>query len=146
MLYYSKLTKKFYDSEQECSQAEKEYEDSKRAAEQSKKEFNSKVNLEKEELSNKIKATEKSLSDAYNNYLTVREQAAKLLNKAYDDYNSMLAQAAEKIKNTQLDKYNAVKKYNEKYGSYIIHYKDEDALNELKRFFNFPDSLFDLLF
>lgn len=135
MLYYSKLTKKFYDSEKDCLDAEKKLQ-AQRAYQKSD------LNPEKEELSRKIDEADKKLKESYNHYLSEKNRAVTVLNDAYDEYAKILNDAKQEIKNAQLNKYDALKKFNDKFGKYTVSYTE----NELNRFFNQPQSFFDLFF
>jgi hypothetical protein len=77
MKYYSENTRKFYDSEQECAQAEIEY-SKKLAAEKAKK----------EELSNTRKERAKEIEDAYKAILEAKQNYSKLLSAFVKDYGS----------------------------------------------------------
>lgn len=77
MKYYSENTRKFYDSEQECAQAEIEY-NKKLAAEKAKK----------EELSNARKTRANEVEEAYKAILDAKKHYNELLNAFVKDYGS----------------------------------------------------------
>ena len=77
MKYYSENTRKFYDSEQECAQAEIEY-NKKLAVEKAKK----------EELSNARKARANEVEEAYKAVLEAQKKYRTLLKKFCEDYGS----------------------------------------------------------
>lgn len=77
MKYYSENTRKFYDSEQECAQAEIEY-SKKLAAEKAKK----------EELSNARKARANEVEEAYKAILEAQKVYREKLNAFMKDYGS----------------------------------------------------------
>lgn len=77
MKYYSENTREFYDSEQECAQAEIEY-NKKLAAEKAKK----------EELSNARKARANEIEEAYKAILEAKKHYNELLDAFVKDYGS----------------------------------------------------------
>ena len=77
MKYYSENTRKFYDSEQECAQAEIEY-NKKLAAEKAKK----------EELSNARKMRANEVEEAYKAVLEAQKAYREKLNAFVKDYGS----------------------------------------------------------
>ena len=77
MKYYSENTREFYDSEQECAQAEIEY-SKKLAAEKAKK----------EELSNARKTRANEIEEAYKAILEAKKHYNELLDAFVKDYGS----------------------------------------------------------
>lgn len=77
MKYYSENTRRFYDSEQECAQAEIEY-NKKLAAEKAKK----------EELSNARKMRANEVEEAYKAVLEAQKVYREKLNAFVKDYGS----------------------------------------------------------
>lgn len=77
MKYYSENTRKFYDSEQECAQAEIEY-SKKLAAEKAKK----------EELSNARKARANEVEEAYKQAIDAQNKYRQLLSRFCKDYGN----------------------------------------------------------
>ena len=77
MKYYSENTRKFYDNEQECAQAEIEY-NKKLAAEKAKK----------EELSNARKTRANEVEEAYKAVLEAQKVYREKLNAFVKDYGS----------------------------------------------------------
>ena len=75
MKYYSENTRKFYDSEQECAQAEIEY-NKKLAAEKAKK----------EELSSARRTRANEVEEAYKQAIDAQNKYRQLLSKFCKDY------------------------------------------------------------
>ena len=129
MKYFSELTNKQYDTEQECKQAEVDF----LAEEEARKKEASLVSKEKKELAKSIEAAEVEVDKAYEEYKQVREKAGKLVEKAELEASNMITEAYKKVKETREAKYKAVAEFNKKYGAYIVQYNDDRALKEFKR-------------
>ena len=139
MLYYSKITKKFYDTADECEKAEL---DATKLKE--KKEMQTKI--DKNMITEKIKSLDEDLEKAYDNYRAAKDEATKILEESNEKVKTILQNAQKEVKAAQTAKYNAIKEYNDKYGVYQVSYSGNDALREFKRMFNFGNSIFDYLF
>lgn len=138
MKYFSEKLNKAFDTEQLCLDAEAQYE--KEQAEQKKKE--ELAIATKKEMANAIEKADQEIDMAYDSYNKAVKQVEEL-KKEYDKKaEEILKPAREAIKDAQKKRFNALKEFNQKYGTYTKTYTGDKALKE----FNRLDSLFDVFF
>lgn len=118
MKYYSEVTSKLYESEEDLLKAEKEFEIKKAEQESRKRKSQEEKRLEKEKYIKNIK-------DAENEYLKVKEDYDHLVNT----YSKKCSELAEKY-------YDAIRAYNDRYGVYSETVESEAADKYFRRFLN----------
>lgn len=122
MRVYSDVTKKFYDTVNECEKAEADYQ------EQLKNEASKKD--EKKELAHKVE-------DSYKEYLKVVEEEAKKLEEARSIYQKNTKQAKENY-------FKARNEFIKKYGSFHMTYKgDQPVVDTIEYNYSLLDDVFD---
>lgn len=128
MRYYSDETKKFYDTVEELTKAEEE-----------KKTTALSVSKQKKELSDAISLADDNLEKALNDYNKIKEDA-------YQTYLETLKPAKDAVDKAQKDKYEALSKFNEKFGTYMVSYTGDKALKEFERTSRLFNSIFNRFF
>lgn len=131
MKYYSEELKKFYNTESELIEAEKESACLKERAESTKK-----------ELAKKVEAAEKRVEDAYDAYQEVRKSADKIVEEANEKIKQIIDPAKQEIKDAEYARTEAIKEFNSKYGVYTTTYSGDKALKEYERFARSFDETF----
>ena len=129
MKYYSELTKKAYDTEEDCINAEKMFAEE----EARKKEEASNLSKEKKELAKVIETADNELDEAYHSYNEAREKANKIISDAEEEASKVLEEARAKVKAAQRKRYEAIADFNKRFGVYTAHYDGDKALKELRR-------------
>ena len=142
MKIYSEILKKFYDSTEDCLQAEKEFNEKKTALEEEKKAKALAVSKEKKELASAVEEAENKLEKAYQEYEIAKEEAKKILEESNQKVLDIINPAKENVKVAQKERYNAISEFNKKFGLYTTTYSGDKAFNELKRMSTWIDSLF----
>ena len=97
-------------------------------------------------MANAIEKANSEIDDARENYAKVYKEADELVKKARKEAEDLLKPAKEKIEEAQQKKYDAVKRFNDKYGTYTVSYTGEKAYNEFKRNSDWFDYIFNKLF
>lgn len=146
MKFYSEHTKKFYDSEEDCKNAEEEFNRQKAEKEEEEKSKMLAVSKEKKELANAIETADANLNKAYEEYELAQKEAKKIMDEAIQKSNEILTPAKENIKNAQVEKYKAISAFNKKYGTYTTTYTGDKAYNEFRRTSDWIDNLFSKFF
>ena len=127
MRYYSDITNKFYDKEEELNKAEE-------TALAEKK----KISSDKKILSKEIEEAEKALDVAYSNYENAKIEAQKVLKEAEQKAKCILDAARDSIVLSKNKHKEAIQKFTNKYGVYTTTYTgkraEEEYLKTLKRF------------
>lgn len=125
MKYYSEITKKTYDTEDECQKEELKFKEEKdkvqKQLDKALKEREEKEKVKeasKKELAKKIEEAEQEVTEANNLYETAKEKAKAILDEAKAKANTILDTAKEKVKEAQEKKYNAVAEFNKQFGPY----------------------------
>lgn len=129
MKYYSELTKKAYDTEEDCINAEKMFAEE----EAKKKEEASNLSKEKRELAKLIEDAENELDEAYHFYTEAKEDADKIVSDAEKEAAKIIDEACTKVKAAQRKRYEAIANFNKRFGVYTAHYDGDKALKELRR-------------
>lgn len=123
MRYYSDKLKKLFENEKDLTTAEKEFDET----------LEKKEKDTKKEMAKAIEKANSEIDDARENYAKVYKEADELVKKARKEAEELLSPAKEKIEEAQKKKYDAVKAFNDKYGTYTVSYTGEKAYNEFKR-------------
>lgn len=142
MKYYSELTKKAYDTEEDCINAEKMFAEE----EARKKEEASNLSKEKKELAKVIENADTELDEAYHAYNEARDKAAKIISDAEKDASKMIEEALATVKAAQRKRYEAISDFNKRFGVYTTHYDGDKALKELRRSTEWMNNIFGNLF
>ena len=142
MKYYSELTKKTYETEDECVAAEKAFQEE----EAHKKELANAASKEKKELVKNIDAAEANLSDAYKEYAKAKEKVKSIYAAAEKEAAEILNTAKKGVQDAEIAKCKAIKEFNSKYGAYTKSYSGEEALKELERSISWIDNIFGGMF
>ena len=142
MKYYSEILRKTYDTEVECTEAEKAYEEAKRAEEEAKAASETKISKRKKELaaevekaSEKLKETEEALEAAENEVKILTEEYSKKI-------ADILKPAKEAVTEATKSRYDAIRNFNKEFGPYTTVLSSSDAYervhkNSLYDFVNF---------
>jgi len=146
MRYYSDITKKFYDTDTACQEAEALFEKELNDAIEKRKERDSAISKEKKELATAIEDAETKLSEAYQNYDLAKEETSKIYDKAKEDALKILKPASEAVTAAQKERYQAISNFNKKFGVYTTSYSGAKAYNELLRTSKIFDNLFNSFF
>lgn len=162
-MFYSEVLDKYFESKKECQKAELQYRlqeaekeakakkaEEERAkmlkiAEDAKREAAAVASKEKKELSNAVEAADAKLTEAYHNYEVKQEEVKKLKEEYEAKIVELINPAKKAIRDAQQERYEAIAKYNKKYGIYEVRYSGDKAYNELKRATAMLDNLFDSL-
>ena len=153
MKYYSEITKKTYDTEDECQKEELKFKEEKdkvqKELDKALKEREEKDKVKetsKKELAKKIEEAEQEVTEANNLYDTAKEKAKAIMDEARKKANVILDTAREKVKEAQEKKYNAVAEFNKQFGPYTTTLTSAQAAqiynNTLRKINDFWDNLF----
>ena len=143
MKIYSEILDKFFDTAEECENAETLYQKEKEEKEQKQKEKSLAISKEKKELATAVETAEAALAKAYDNYEEVKEQVRKILEESNQRALDILQPAKEEIKKAQEEKYKAISAFNKKFGVYTTTYSGDKAYRELKRATSWINDIFD---
>lgn len=138
MKYYSEISKKLYESEEELKKDESEIQERTTVKETTKK-----------ELAKNIQKAEESYNLAVEHYNSALKEVQTLLKDTKEKVDEMLKEPLEEIKNTKADKFNALKDFNKQFGPYITTYTSENVDSDYKQIFNqkFPfEQMIDFIF
>ena len=151
--FYSESLDKYFDSEKECLEAEKEF-----ISEKNKIEKNEVLNegqtasqlakerLNKKELSKEIELADNKLSEANRLYDIAKEKASKIISDANKQAKEILDIAKDEVRKASEEKFSAIAKWNNKFGTYTTTVTGEKAAEELRRTFNQFDDYFSKFF
>ena len=129
MKYYSEQTKQFYDSVEECEEAENQYKE--RLQKQKLEEENkSKV---KKSYAEKIEQAEADLSSAEAAYEEAKKEAISIFDEANERASKLIDDAKERVEQALTSKLNAIKAFNERFGPYTTALNGEKAEKEFNR-------------
>lgn len=119
MKYYSELLNKYFDTEQECLQADLQAEATLDNDKETPNDNTDEVlRLTKTQLLNKIDDLDSKLQDAIKNYNNAVEKAADILNESNAEVEKLLKEADRRVSLAKEDKYKAILDYTSKYGPY----------------------------
>lgn len=130
MKFYSEKLNKFFDTEEECYDAERAQnsEGVKKETEVNKAESN-----EKKQYVKKIEEADNNLEIEYLNYNEAKKKVIELKKKNDAECEKILTEARKALKEAQNKKFDAVQSFTEKYGPYKVSYTGEKALQEMRR-------------
>lgn len=131
MRYYSDITNKFYDKEEELNKAEETVLSEKK-----------KISSDKKILSKKIEETENALALAYEDYDKAKAEVKKILEESNIKCQKILQEANSKITKAKLTNTKAVQEFTDKYGTYTITYTGKKAQEEWQRHLKYFDKIF----
>lgn len=154
-MFYSEILDKYFDSKRECREAEIQHDAEQRtlkAAAEAEKvkqdELNQKrkaeldaVSKEKKALSDAIDEAKQKVTEAEQEYELACDAYKKRVAEAKEAYNktveeakeTLLVPAVNKTKEAQQAKYEAVKAFNDKFGTYTVKYTGDQAYNEMMK-------------
>lgn len=140
MKYYSEILRKTYDTELECTKAEKAYEEAKKAAEEAKAASEAKTSKRKKELASEVEKTSKELKEA-EEALKAAENEVKILTEEYSKKAAdILKPAKEAVTEATKNRYNAICNFNKEFGPYTTVLSSSDAYEKM-----YKNSLYDFL-
>ena len=146
MKVYSELTKKFYETVEDCEKAEKEFEEEKEKLALEKATKDREISKRKKELSDKIEAAEKSADEAYKRYCKVKEETDNDLAECLKKCKERLSESKRELIKCEEDKTNAIREFNQEFGTFQKRYTGDKAITEFNRWVNTFDRLFDVPF
>lgn len=129
MKYYSDLTKKIYDTEDELTDAEKTYE----KEQEDKKQEALKVSNRKKELSKKIQDADDKITSAHNMYDMALQDIKKLSEEYTKKCDEIISAAKKTLNDAEREKYEAVLEFNKEFGPYRTTYTGEKASEQFNR-------------
>lgn len=159
-VFYSELTNKYYDSFEECAEAEKqvkEAEDQKKQELAKQEEKKAEISKEKKAMATAVERAESELDYAYTQlevakekaskiYSEAKEQANEIYKKAEEEMQAVLKDAKQAVTDAQEKKFKAVRDFNNKFGVYTTTYSGNKALEELKRANSWINDIFNGFF
>jgi len=155
-MFYSEILDKYFDSKSECRRAELQYqldkqekEKAAKLAEEKRKEETAVASKEKKALADVIEDAEKRVTAAQNDYQVAYDkykekitQAKEAYAKAVEDASNELTPAKLAIKEAQKARYEAIKAFNDKYGTYTVAYTGDKAYREMQKTINAINDVF----
>ena len=119
MKYYSEELKKFFDTEEQCVSEEQKHRE--------KTEFNK---LTRAKLAKAIEIADKEVDEAYEVLKAATSQVDEL-QKEYDSkVDAIMNPARDKVRKSLKKRADAIKEFNDTYGTYTTAYNGNKALNE----------------
>ena len=143
MKYYSEKTNKYYDSEQECLDAEKQFEEDNKKKELVTAEKKALVSKQKKELSDAIANADKKVDEAYQGLEAARKEAAAIIKEAREKANTLVNEAAKKVETETSERATQIAKFNEQFGPYMVTYTGSKAEEEYNRMIHQIREMFD---
>ena len=153
MRYFSDKLNKFFETEEECKNAEKETADvteNKDTCECKVKDTPiaskevSQKSVKKQLLTN-IDSCRNAVDKAYSDYEIAKDKAAKILEESNKQVEDILNPAKDNIKKAQEAWYKAIDEFNNKFGPYVLYYTGERAAKEYVRLNHIFNDIFKLL-
>lgn len=138
MKYYSEITKKNYNSEKECLEAEKQY--ALKSNEESKKQ--TQLSIRKKQLAKAIEEADEKVTQANKEYEIAKAEAKKVAEEADKKIDEIFTNAENKIKEAESSKFKLIQKWNEEFGTYNKTYTGKKALEEYEKAINRFNNLF----
>lgn len=140
MKYYSELTNKTYNTEDECLNAEasfkkeqKRIQDEIAKAVAEKKAKEEAIQANKKELAKSIEEATKEVEEATSIYNAAKEKAKGILNEANKKANAILEAASDKVKEAEHKRYEAISAFNKKFGPYTTTLTGTKAADEYNK-------------
>lgn len=146
MKYYSDITEKVYNTEEELKAAEKEVLDKKEQEEKNKKalaEKNTAVSAKKKELSTEIRKQEDAINEAYKELEEARKKANEILAEARKRANAVVKTASDKLDEETQKRRDLITSWNKEFGPYTVTYTGERAEEEYRRTLHRIKSMFE---
>ena len=142
MKYFSENLNKLFDSQEELESAEKT------ANEKKEKEAAEKalVSKEKKACSDIVKAADAEVDKAREKYVAARKEAQEIISEAENKAKEVLRAASKELSAAQEKRYDALKKFNEKYGPYTMSFTGEKAYTEWKKAVEMFNDFFNHIF
>lgn len=138
MKYYSEITKKNYNSEKECLEAERQY--ALKSNEESKKQ--TQLSIRKKQLAKAIEEADEKVTQANKEYEIAKAEAKKVAEEADKKIDEIFTNAENKIKEAESNKFKLIQKWNEEFGTYNKTYTGKKALEEYEKAINRFNNLF----
>ncbi len=129
MLYYSEKLEELFENEESLNSAEAKYDEEQQEKERIEKD----KKAEKKRLAKLIEDAEADIDKARDELVKVKEEAMTIVKATEATVNEMLKDAEDKITEAQERRYEAIKNFNEKFGTYTKTYTGDKAYNEFKR-------------
>lgn len=152
-VFYSENLNKYFDTESECQEAEKQYAEAMEAkskalaaAKEKEEAKKNEISKQKKVLADAIDEADKAVTTAYSNLEVVYAAANDMLKEAKQKANKLVDEAKTQLKDAQQKKFEAVSKFNEKFGTYTTIYTGDRALEELRRATSWVNDIFNNFF
>ena len=129
MLYYSEKLEELFENEEALNSAEAKYDEEQQEKERIEKD----KKAEKKRLAKLIEDAEADIDKARDELVEVKAEVVKIIDSTEETVNKMLKDAEDKITQAQERRYEAIKNFNEKFGTYTKTYTGDKAYNEIKR-------------
>ena len=129
MLYYSEKLEELFENEESLNSAEAKYDEEQQEKERIEKD----KKAEKKRLAKLIEDAEADIDKARDELVKVKEEAMTIVKATEATVNEMLKDAEDKITEAQERRYEAIKNFNEKFGTYTKTYTGDKAYNEFKQ-------------
>ncbi|MBO7697096.1 MAG: hypothetical protein J6Y28_04865 [Acholeplasmatales bacterium] len=151
MKFYSEKLEKFFDSEAECKDAEKEYLNKTTLPSMPYQECDTTISDKSDVKDRKyyaklVEEADKALEEEYIKYEEAKKQIIQLKKKCDEECEKILVEAKKELKAVQDKKFVALQNFNEKFGPYTISYTGDKALKEMRRHFDTNVDLFHWFF
>ena len=150
MKYYSDITEKVYNTEEDLKIAEKGFLASKAEEEKKGKSLTDKgdseksaVSARKKELSTDIREQERAVTAAYKQLEEAKKTAQKIMAQARHDADEVIKEATEVLNNEISIRKDLIKQFNEEFGPYTVTYTGERAEEEYYKALNRIKALFE---
>ena len=126
--YYSDILNKYFDSEAECIDAEKEFEESKKIEKKKIDEYKA----IKRKLLDEIDSADLEVKKALDDYDKAKAYAAEILEKSNEEAEAILNSAKSKVDAANKNKYDKLIEYTSKYGTYKKTYTNTEDSSKHK--------------
>lgn len=133
MKYFSELTNKNYDTEDECKKAEAEFEDNKKKEETALAERKATISKRKKELSDSIKEADSNVDTAYKELEEAKKKAQEVIQEARKRANEIIRVASEKVDKEVSNRRDLITSFNKEFGPYMVTYTGDKAEEEYER-------------
>lgn len=143
MKFYSETLDKYFDTQSDCIDAEKEYEETRKKAELEAAEKKNAISKRKKELSDNITASEKDVDAAYEKLKHAKAEASKILKEAEDKAGEIVSSATKEVHEALAARRNQIATFNKEFGPYMTTYTGERAKKEYDAIVDRINSMFD---
>lgn len=133
MKYYSEKLNQLFDSQEELELAEGKKAATKKVSVNEKvaKKTAAETAPTKKQLASEIELAEDALREAYSNYDAAKVKAEEVCKKFLEEINSILDPAKKAVKDAEKNRYEAIRKFNDSYGTYQVTYTGARAANDM---------------